>query len=301
MRSPRPAWSSATPTNQDRAGQARRAGLQRQLVRQAGDTTRDTARTPEGQARERAERQLLAQPVTGEHIDVAPTQPIRDLLVSAAAAQQTLSWLREHHHDTALDASGAYLDYHDWPRPVPDSLRPPMSPDDAQSAAIEDVRDRLQDRYDNSHRSLVWDAEDRANSRSNLATAAATTAADPAGSSSRTGDRWLGIVETVAGRDLRRDEGWSMLSDMLDRAEAAGWAVPDRLPEVAAQVAANGTGAHDLAYQVMDACPGAIPAPPAISELNGQPPQSLGRAREAAEAAILRPQQPPERGRVASR
>src|SRR5439155_16752382 len=93
---------------------------------------------------------------------------------------------------------------------------------------------------------------------------------------------------------LGSDPGWAMLSSTLDRAQASGWTVAEHLLDVAGQGAVNSEhAAHDLAYRVMDACPAAIPPAPTPAEMNGPAPQSSGRAREAAEAAIQRPQPPP--------
>jgi hypothetical protein len=51
---------------------------------------------------------VLAQPVSEAHIDAAPTIAVRDLLISIAAAQETLTKLRDSHALTCHDVIGLY-------------------------------------------------------------------------------------------------------------------------------------------------------------------------------------------------
>lgn len=109
--------------------------------------------------------------------------------------------------------------------------------------------------------------------------------------------QWADTVAQAAGRDLRGEPGWTTLAATLDRAADAGWDVTGQLPATVAEspLPTHGPVSLDLAYRVMDACPGAVPPAPSVAQINGAEPAASGRQREAVERAI-RPTPTPDRG-----
>ena len=111
----------------------------------------------------------------------------------------------------------------------------------------------------------------------------------------------LEVASTVSGRDLQNDPAVVTLAETLKRAAAAGWDLAAELPAVISQSPLDQRHpAQDLAYRVMDACPGAVPPTPSAAQLNGIEATSSGRQPEAAERAI-RPSPAPDRGPAVGR
>lgn len=100
------------------------------------------------------------------------------------------------------------------------------------------------------------------------------SSADPA-------QRWAGIARQAAGPAVRDDLGWPGLAAGLDRADAAGWDVAEKLPGLVQQAQMpDRHPARELYYRLMNDCEAAMPAAPTVAAINGTTPAVSTDARQ---------------------
>jgi hypothetical protein len=130
-----------------------------ELVERAAATASPTIEAPwplAGDEDGATEHAVLAEPVTDAHIDAAPTEATRRLLIETAAAQHAIDKLRGTHADTARDATGMWQEYvqvHGYDETA------------AESAAWLETYEGVQAVYDNAYNDAEYQAGQRAEQR----------------------------------------------------------------------------------------------------------------------------------------